>query len=714
MSEGVRSFGSNTPQVIEILGKYLYANREVVLRELIQNAYDALGNSSKRGAKGGQIRVRGDSRSSLLEVIDNGRGMDEQEIEQYLSTLGESSKRLSEGETIGEYGIGFFSCLMLADQVEVRTRKGPSGEPLVWRYVAPGGYTIGQSSEQDVPVGTRVRLRLRPEAIEFAGAAKLAAVVAKYCNFLDCPIYINDSETPANVRDFAWELKDKVAQTRWLKDFLGFEPSFWKLGRTSSGSNASQFVMYLADQDTRQHVFSKRMFVTETVDYLDDLNFVGFVLNSPSLILKLDRDGLRWDSNSGALLGAVRTSIEQWLPQLGQANEADQRLSKLAKRHQETFRRLCLEKRDAASRLRSLIFFQVAGATDRLNVPDYLKRDPGTERRVLYVDATETGPARSLQVSAHRQQGTMVLRASDSDEVEVLRRICSSLDASMVELGTDASMRVDSTTDVALVHLVKAAEAALSKPVKLRSGPSHLPLLLEGGTVFLNPRNNFIVEFSKLRLPPSQQRQMLMSLFEVFEGLDSVALTQGTEGKLVRAAMRAFESWLDAFGALQNASARLRYLEEPWWQPARTRADGALPSESRPLRCLLAYPFQSSYEDFKAVAREVCDRYGVLLSDASALETKPLLEKVCVYIHECDFAIVDITEHNPNVLFEYGLLMARRKPVILTRSKKAASLNALPVPADIVSLDRIEYENHSQDLKTKLATIVAKLVGHAP
>jgi molecular chaperone HtpG len=728
--------GVNVREHMRLVATRLYDKNEVAIRELVQNAYDAVKKvrewtgdgsgtqndvqnaydavkkvRSRRDRSPGRIDLRTDARNSILEVFDDGVGMDERELEHFLSTVGESSKRLADEPTIGEFGIGFFSAFMIADNIEVTTRKGKEGETLVWKSVDKDQYSIERAIDGDFAPGTRVRLYLCSNAADFGGVEKIKRIISRYCNYLDCPIHVNDSKEPHNTRRFLWELSDKPAQGRWLRELLGFDPPFWHLGRNESGDDTTQFCMYLAEEEAHQHLFSRRMFVADNVNLIDDLKFVGVILDSPSLLLTLDRGNVKWDDNTRALMSSISSTIEQWLPRLAAANGTDKRLARIGKRHQQTFRHICLNNRDASKRLHALTYFDVAGTNEQMTVPQYVDRS-STRTQVFYVLAGHDGRAHSLQTSYYRQQGIPILRVADHDDEEVLRRICTSLDLDLTALGSRCTMAdAEESDNVAFEHLANTMGAVLSKRIKLRAGPSHVPLFSEGDSLVLNPRNPFLIELSTLRVAPEDHRQLLQSLYEVFESLDSVELSERAEGVLIRSVMRAFEHWRVAFTALQQAGARLRRLEEPWWQPGQIGGHLSDTRAGRKTTCFLAFPFQPSYEDFKLIVRSTCQEYGVIATSAEAIDTRPLLEKVCACIQACDLAIVDITENNPNVLFEFGLLMARRKPVVITRSKKVAAVGSISVPADIVSIERIEYENFASDLRGKLDNLFSRLVG---
>ncbi|MDH6194437.1 molecular chaperone HtpG [Mycobacterium frederiksbergense] len=205
--------------VITLLSKNLYSSPGVYVRELIQNAMDAI---TARDALGGSPAPRiisispygvasPGSPAEEFTVTDAGIGVSPEQVEQFLATVGASSKsdelRRSRRTYIGQFGIGLLSCFLIADEITVVSRSATGAEPIEWIGRSDGTYTIRIITEdyEDTAVGTTVRLRPRPDMIGWARAEQVSPLVQKYAEFLPVEIKVLTSQGPKDVsREYPW------------------------------------------------------------------------------------------------------------------------------------------------------------------------------------------------------------------------------------------------------------------------------------------------------------------------------------------------------------------------------------------------------------------------------------------------------------------------------------------------------------------------------
>ncbi|SIO23808.1 Molecular chaperone, HSP90 family [Singulisphaera sp. GP187] len=205
--------------VIEILGSALYSRPESAVRELIQNAHDAIVRR-RRSDLGyqGRIDIEQDRAEHTLRFHDDGIGLSAEEAETYLSTLGigitglirgrgaaapvEASQG-TDGNLIGMFGVGLFSAFMLADRVVVESRKAEDGESVRWE-AGPGSEIELSNTTRERP-GTTVTLFLKPEHSRLAEQPEfLEAIIKEYADFLQIPIHLNGSNARANQINSGW------------------------------------------------------------------------------------------------------------------------------------------------------------------------------------------------------------------------------------------------------------------------------------------------------------------------------------------------------------------------------------------------------------------------------------------------------------------------------------------------------------------------------
>ena len=203
--------------VIRIMGSALYSRPDAAIRELIQNAHDAVERRRQQDLSyKGRIDIRQDRESNTIEFSDDGIGLSADEAEKYLGTLGigvtgllkgthpSSDSNVQEDENlIGMFGIGLFSAFMLADQMTVESRRLDSEEGVVWS--AGEGTDIEIASFDKTDCGTTIRLQLKPELAFLSQSDEVIEQTVKdYADFLSVPIFLNDSTSRANVINVSW------------------------------------------------------------------------------------------------------------------------------------------------------------------------------------------------------------------------------------------------------------------------------------------------------------------------------------------------------------------------------------------------------------------------------------------------------------------------------------------------------------------------------
>lgn len=220
MSEQQRTipFQVDIAGIIDIMGASLYSRHDTPIRELLQNAHDAIMRRRRTDlAFQGRIDVRQDAEAGTLSVSDNGIGLTVEEAENYLGTLGlgitglikrgEELTHLAQsgdqGDLIGQFGVGLFSAFMLADRLIVESRNEEANEAVRWEAGAGTDIEISQTDRTEA--GTTVTLKLKPDYQFLAkDADAVESAIKEHADFLPIPIYLNDSVSRINVIQAAW------------------------------------------------------------------------------------------------------------------------------------------------------------------------------------------------------------------------------------------------------------------------------------------------------------------------------------------------------------------------------------------------------------------------------------------------------------------------------------------------------------------------------
>ncbi len=202
-----------TENILPIIKKWLYSEKEIFIRELCSNAFDALTKVRKVGLSEDvyqaededyHINLNIDSENGTLTIEDNGIGMDADEIKKYITQIAfsgaeefikkyEAAQEGDQGGIIGHFGLGFYSSFMVANRVEIRSRSfRPDAKAVHWASDGGTEYEIGEGDREKR--GTAITLHLAEDEKELLDKGKLSELVRKYCDFIPVPINVDGAE----------------------------------------------------------------------------------------------------------------------------------------------------------------------------------------------------------------------------------------------------------------------------------------------------------------------------------------------------------------------------------------------------------------------------------------------------------------------------------------------------------------------------------------
>src|SRR5580658_9284932 len=338
-----REFQTEVSQLLQLIVHSLYSHPEIFLRELISNSSDALDklrhltlvdDAYKNLPFDPRIDLELDEEKKTLTVADTGIGMNEEDLISNLGTIARSGTKnflsqlsgdaRKDSNLIGQFGVGFYSAFMVADRVEVVSRK--AGEEQAWRWVSDGqtGFDI-EPAERSV-AGTTVLLHLNEEGQQYANSWRLKEIVKKYSNHIAFPIFFtydksewDEAEKKSvkkrtteqiNAASALWrrsksELKDEDYKELY-KSITGDweDPLFW-FHTKAEGSleyttlffipSKAPLDLYQAEYKTGVKLYVKRVFIMDdSKDLLPQyLRFVRGIIDSEDLPLNVSREILQ-------------------------------------------------------------------------------------------------------------------------------------------------------------------------------------------------------------------------------------------------------------------------------------------------------------------------------------------------------------------------------------------------------------------------------------
>lgn len=331
----------HSENILPIIKKWLYSEKDIFIRELVSNACDAIhkvGVLRDRGETEAldeefRIDIKVDKQARTLKFIDTGIGMDASEVEKYIAELAFSgaeefvekySSKEEKDQIIGHFGLGFYSAYMAAKNVEINTLSYKEGaEPVLWSCDGTSEYEIGEGTRDKR--GTEITLHIQEGEEEFLELTKLREVLEQYCSFLPAPIYLED--TLINKKSPLW-LKSPSDCTD--EEYLEFykklhplepEPLFWvhlNVDYPFHLKGILYFPKIRNDFELKKNnirLFCNRVFVSDHCQGLmpDYLMMLQGCIDSPDIPLNVSRSYLQMDKTVRQLSSHISKKISDKL-----------------------------------------------------------------------------------------------------------------------------------------------------------------------------------------------------------------------------------------------------------------------------------------------------------------------------------------------------------------------------------------------------------------
>src|SRR5450631_1225404 len=358
-----REFQTEVSQLLQLIIHSLYSHPEIFLRELISNSSDALDKlrhltlvdeAYKALPFDPRIDLELDEEKKTLTIADTGIGMNEEDLISHLGTIARSGTKTflqqlsgdakKDSNLIGQFGVGFYSAFMVADRVEVVSRK--AGEEKAWRWVSDGktGFDI-EPAERSV-AGTTVLLHFNDEGAQYANSWRLQEIVKKYSNHIAFPIFLTYDKSEwkedekksekartteqVNVASALWRRpKSELSEEDYKELYKSIsgdweDPLFW-FHTKAEGSleyttlfyvpSKAPLDLYQAEYKTGVKLYVKRVFIMDDAKELlpQYLRFVRGIIDSEDLPLNVSREILQ----QNRILTSIRTaSVKKILAEL--------------------------------------------------------------------------------------------------------------------------------------------------------------------------------------------------------------------------------------------------------------------------------------------------------------------------------------------------------------------------------------------------------------
>ena len=488
-----RRFDTEVHQLLKLMINALYSNREIFLRELISNAsdasdklrFEALTHESLKGLDQDLgIDVQFDAEAGTLTVSDKGIGMNREEVIENLGTIARSGTRRfleslsgdqkKDARLIGQFGVGFYSAFIVAEQITVETRRAdePAANGVRWISSGEGEYSI-EAIERELQ-GTRIILRLREDHKDLLSRWQLERILRHYSNHIAFPIRLSeagnsddgeDAAKPVNESQALWsrsksELSDEDYQNFYSGMTGDPEPPVSWAHHHVEGSQSYSLLLYLPAQapyellinrDDREGVklYIQRVFIMDAAEQLVPryLRFMRGVVDSADLPLNVSRELLQ----DSPLLKKIRATVVKRSLDL---------IEKLAEQGGEPWDRFwqafgsilkegVIEEFEHRERIASLLRFASTNSEAEADVglDAYIERMNDEQDTIWYLTADSLKVARnSPHLEAFRKRDIEVLLLTDridewvvSHMSEYKGKTLKSVSRGKLDLGQDES-----------------------------------------------------------------------------------------------------------------------------------------------------------------------------------------------------------------------------------------------------------------------------------
>jgi molecular chaperone HtpG len=453
-------FQTEVKQLLQLMIHSLYSNKEIFLRELVSNASDAedklrfaalKDDGLYEGDSELKIRLAYDAEASTVTLSDNGIGMTREDVVSNLGTIARSGtadflKQLSgdekkDSKLIGQFGVGFYSSFIVADQVDVFTRRAgaPASEGVHWASKGDGEFTI--ETVERAQRGTEIVLQLKPEAKEFADGMRLRNLVKKYSDHISFPVVmVSESEEgeekgkdeTVNDATALWTLPRTEVKDEQYKEFYkhishDFEdPLSWSHNKVEGKLDYTSllylparapFDLYNRETPRGLKLYVQRVFIMDDAEQFLPLylRFTKGVIDSSDLSLNVSREILQNDS----IVDSIRTAVTKRVLDM---------LSKLSKKEGDEYQKFWNEfgavlkegpaedfgNREKIAGLLRFASTHTGEEAQNVSLEHYIGRMKEGQKKIYYITADNFMAAKSSpHLEVFRKKGIEVLILSD-------------------------------------------------------------------------------------------------------------------------------------------------------------------------------------------------------------------------------------------------------------------------------------------------------------
>ena len=455
MSNMEKKFEADTGKILDIVINSLYSEREIFVRELISNASDAIdkkkylaltNKSINDTSDPFEIKIEVNSKENTIKISDNGIGMDEEDLINSLGTIARSGTKAfleqfnkskddkkEDVNLIGQFGVGFYASFMVADKVEVLSKK--AGTDKSWKWISDGksGYNIEKGEKTNS--GTELILHLKKDAKEFLEGTRIQFVVRKYSDHISYPVKMLEvskkdaKEETINEASALWTRAPKDIKEKQYEDFFshigaGFGKPLLTMHNNTEGTvsytnllcipSSKPFDLFNPDRKSSLKLYINRVFITDKCDSLIPayLRFVKGIVDTQDIDLNVSREMLQ---NNPAVAKISKSLVGKILRELKKIADKDKaKYIQFWNEFGQVLKEGLYEDLERKDTLLELARFSNNENDDLISLEDYVNAMDKNQKDIYYIAAdTKSQALSSPHLEGFKSKGIKVLVMAD-------------------------------------------------------------------------------------------------------------------------------------------------------------------------------------------------------------------------------------------------------------------------------------------------------------
>ena len=455
MSNMEKKFEADTGKILDIVINSLYSEREIFVRELISNASDAIdkkkylaltNKSINDTSDPFEIKIEVNSKENTIKISDNGIGMDEEDLINSLGTIARSGTKAfleqfnkskddkkEDVNLIGQFGVGFYASFMVADKVEVLSKK--AGTDKSWKWISDGksGYNLEKGEKTNS--GTELILHLKKDAKEFLEGTRIQFVVRKYSDHISYPVKMLEvskkdaKEETINEASALWTRAPKDIKEKQYEDFFshigaGFGKPLLTMHNNTEGTvsytnllcipSSKPFDLFNPDRKSSLKLYINRVFITDKCDNLIPayLRFVKGIVDTQDIDLNVSREMLQ---NNPAVAKISKSLVGKILRELKKIADKDKaKYIQFWNEFGQVLKEGLYEDLERKDALLELARFSNNENDDLISLEDYVNAMDKNQKDIYYIAAdTKSQALSSPHLEGFKSKGIKVLVMAD-------------------------------------------------------------------------------------------------------------------------------------------------------------------------------------------------------------------------------------------------------------------------------------------------------------